>query len=451
MDLLIKNAHIVRPDFVFRGHVYAREEKVRAISRTDLGISAKRVIDAAGKYLLPGLIDTHVHLGSSQEFAKDCETETRAAASGGVTCILSYLKTAGSFFDEFEAREQAIKKSSLIDIAFHGMIMDETQLREIPRYVKELGIRSFKLFMAYKGKDAVSMLKGADDGFLYEAFTTIKKSGGLAIVHAENGEIISRIRDQLNQNPSDGLVTWNRMRPNFCEEEATRRAIFLARTASCPLLIAHVSIKESLPLILKSKALGYKVFAETCPHYLALTDSSKTDFPSWGKVNPPLRKKNDVLALWDGLKNRTIDVIGSDHLSITKDLKGTSLWSAPPGLPGISITLPILLSEGVGKNRISLQDIARVCSLNPARIFGLFPGKGLIDVGFDADFVLVDLNRENEIRADTLDSHSDFSPYEGLQLKGSPELTISRGAVVYSAREHINPEMPRARYLRQQS
>ena len=197
MDLVIRNANIVKPDSIFQGSVYVQDGKISAVSREDIGISASRVIDATGKYLLPGLIDTHVHLGSAQNFAEDCRTETKAAVRGGVTSILSYLKISGSFFDTFDAYKEAIEKNSLIDIAFNGIIMDEVQLREIPDYVKNLGIRSFKLFMAYKGKDAISMLTGADDGFLYEAFNTIKNSGGLAIVHAENGEIISRLRAQL--------------------------------------------------------------------------------------------------------------------------------------------------------------------------------------------------------------------------------------------------------------
>jgi len=315
--------------------------------------------------------------------------------------------------------------------------------------VEELGIRSFKFFMAYKGKDAVSILRGIDDAFLFEGFESIKKAGGMAIVHAENGDLIELFRDRMQGSQRNDLAVWTESRPNLFEEEATRRAVFLANAAGCPLCIAHMTIGEGVPFIAEQKSSGNPIFAETCPHYLVLTKERKLPEPSWGKVNPPLRGESDIQSLWRGLKDGAVDVIGTDHWSATKERKGKDIWSAYPGLTGIELALPVLLSEGVNKGRLSLEDVVKVSSFNPAKIFGLFPKKGLVEVGFDADLVLIDLEKEMTVSAERLHSHSDFSPYEGIRLKGWPDTTIVNGRILYQSGELMEVSH-RGKYLRRQ-
>lgn len=447
MDLLIRNAHIVRPEGIFEGNLVVEKGQIQAITQQDLGLRAKREIDASGRYLLPGVIDTHVHLGSGQEFEEDCCTETRAAIAGGVTSLFSYLKVEGSYFNVIDHYKRAIEENSLIDIGLHGIVLNPVHLQEIDRYINELGIRSFKFFMAYKGEDAVGILKGIDDGFLYEGLQAIRDAGGLAIVHAENGEIIRAIRERLKASPRSDLSLWTESRPNFCEEEATRRAIFLATTVECPLCIAHMSIHEGVPHVLEQKFHKNPVFCETCTHYLVLTKDRNLPNASWGKVNPPLRDEKDVQALWGGLKKGAIDMIGSDHWSATRERKEGDIWTAHPGLTGIGLTLPVLLSEGVNKGRLTLEEVTRICALNPSKILGVFPQKGLIEIGFDADLVLVDLDKEVTVTTDILHSHSDFTPYEGLKVKGWPEVTIVGGEIVYQDGD-IMKTPRRGNYLR---
>jgi dihydroorotase-like cyclic amidohydrolase len=386
-------------------------------------------------------------LGSGQEFEEDCWTETRAAVAGGVTSLFSYLKVEGSYFNVIAKYKRAIEENSLIDIGLHGIVLDPVHLQEIGRYTNELGIRSFKFFMAYKGEDALGILKGIDDGFLYEGLQAIRDAGGLAIVHAENGEIIRLMRERLKGSPRSDLSLWSESRPNLCEEEATRRAIFLATKVGCRLCIAHMSIQEGVPLLTEQKFHKNPVFCETCTHYLILTKDISLPNASWGKVNPPLRDEKDVQALWSGLKEGAIDMIGSDHWSATREKKEGDIWTAHPGLTGIGLTLPVLLSEGVNQGRLTLQEITRISSLNPSKILGVFPQKGLIEIGFDADLVLVNLDKEVTVTTDILHSHSDFTPYEGLKLKGWPEVTIVDGKIIYQDGD-IMQTSNKGKYLR---
>ncbi|MDD1777975.1 MAG: amidohydrolase family protein [Candidatus Helarchaeota archaeon] len=433
-DIVIRKGNIVKPEGTIDGDILISGKKIVGIIKDSSSIGGKRIINAAGYYVLPGVIDPHVHLTAggppnAHTFSANCRTETRSAVTGGVTTLFHFLRTSKSYFNVIEDYINEVKKNSLIDIGFHIMVMNESHIREIPRYVKELGINSFKFLMAYRG-DPTTPLTGLDDGLLFEGFKQLSKSKkGLAIVHAENNDIVNRTVEEMRKLNRQDVRSWSDARPEFCEEEAIRRAIFLAEKAKTRLYIAHLSIGAGVYLVAERK-LKNPIFVETAAHYLTLTKLIKPANATIGKVNPPLRTAEDNKQLWKGIQNGIIDTIGSDHCPYTLQSKGNDIWTASAGLPGIAMTLPILLSEGVNKKRITIEQIARVCSLNPAKLFGLFPRKGMIDIGFDADLVIVDLNKEVKIKQGILNSVSDYTPFDGYKIRGWPIITIASGRVI---------------------
>jgi len=447
-DLLIKNARVVKPVGIFRGHILVTQGKVVAIKASVTDVEAGEIVDVENCYVLPGVIDSHVHLGgyTSQDFGADLRSETAAAVSGGITTLMCFLKGEDSYLHLTKTRIEDVERNSLIDVAYHLIIMTEQQIEEIPLYVRELGVTSFKFFRAPAG-DTVSTIQGVDDGLLYRAFHKISgEDGCVAIIHAENVEIIREVRRILREEGRQDAAAWSESRPSLCEEMSVSSGILLARHTKTPLCIAHLSGASGLKAISQAKAEGNPVFVETCPHYLFFTKDTPFQRGAYGNVNPPLRQASDRESLWNAIRRGYIDYIGSDHCPYTLESKGEDLWTARSGIPGISLLLPVLLSEGVNKGRIGLEDVARICAYNPARIFGLWPQKGMVEIGVDADLVVVDLERNREVRSEELHSHSDYSPYEGYKLKGWPIITIVAGRVVYrdgSSRE----DQRRGRYL----
>jgi len=332
-------------------------------------------------------------------------------------------------------------KNACIDFSFRLLLITRSQLNNMGRYVKEGGITSFKFYMVYKGEDAKSIgLVGneTDDGFLWEAFSAIPNVPGVvACVHAENSEIILSLTRKYKDAGREGLQVWSECRPNLTESESIRRVLTFAEALDCPVYIVHVSTREGLEVIRQFKPKYKKLFVETCPHYLSLTQEAP--LRSLGKVNPPLRSSEDNEALWKGIAQGLIDTIGSDHCPFTKEDKPESIWEARTGFPGSATILPILLSEGVHKKRVSLEKVAELTSLNPARIFHLFPRKGTIQVGSDADLCIVDLNLSKKVEPKLLHSVSDFSVYEGWTLTGWPVLTMVRGKTVMKDGEIVGP------------
>ena len=434
-DIVIKNGKIVKPEGIIEGDILIIGGKIAGIIKSNPNISGKRIIDAEGHHILPGIIDPHVHLvvgisPRAKAFSENIKTETRSAITGGVTTLFHFLRTSNSYFDVIEDYVDDVRKYSLIDIGFHIMVMNDAHIREIPKYSKELGINSFKFLMAYRG-DPTTSLTGLDDGLLFKGFKQLSKlRKGLAIVHAENNDIINRSIEKASKSAHQDVKSWSNARPDFCEEEAIRRAIFFAKKANISLYIAHLSIGAGIHIVAEQKFKNIPIFVETAAHYLTLSKFIKPLKGTMGKVNPPLRTSKDNKQLWIGIQNGTIDTIGSDHAPYTLKSKGDDIWTASPGLPGIAMTLPILLSEGVNKKRISLEQISLVCSLNPAKIFGLYPQKGMIDVGFDADLVIIDLDKEVIIKPDILNSISDYTLYDGYKNKGWPLITIVSGKVL---------------------
>jgi len=402
--------------------------RIAAITARGDGGDAREVIDASGLHVLPGVVDPHVHFGLGHP--DDWETESRAAAQGGVTTVLNYIQSAQSYRAEEPAERERASRASVIDFAIHPIVMNEQHLEEIPRYVAEHGIRSFKYFANFKGDEGAYMgVAGTDTGFFYALCRAVARHpDALLAVHPENIETIWRIMPEVKASGRDDLAAWTLARPDFVEAHDIFTALLFAHRTGCRIYIPHLTCREGLELVRRHRADGWEVTVETCPHYLTHTMDSPVG--TLGKVNPPLRTQGDIDALWEGLADGTIQTVGSDHNSRPRAKKEGSIWSASAGFPSVTTLLGVMLSEGHHRRGIPLERIVELTSTNPARVFGLHPRKGTIAVGADADIAIVDLNRTVTIDSADCDSRSDFSIWDGWKVRGWPVRTLVRGTTV---------------------
>ena len=429
IDTVLSNGQLVVPhQGVFPGNLLISGEKIIGICAPEELPSAVRHIDVKGNYIFPGIIDAHVHygLGSAEDFL----SETGSAALGGTTTVVTFYQNPGRYSQVFPAEKKRAEKRAHVDFAFHLCLMKDEHLEEVPFYVEELGITSFKFFMHFRGDEGKYMgIEGTDDGFLYEGLETIAKyPQALAVIHAENIEIGWRFRKRLKAEGRDGLAVWTESKPGFLEVESLRRACYLAKVTGCRLYIAHVTAAESCRELRILREQLQPVYAETCTHYL--THTVESPIGNIGKVNPPLRYPQDLEALWMAIEEGTLDVISTDHVPRKFTSKQGNIWECSAGFPGTATLLPIVLSEGYHKRGLSLERIVELLSENPARLFNLYPRKGSLRIGSDADITVVDVNRKHTVRASELGSYSDYSLYDGWELTGWPVLTMVRGAVV---------------------
>ena len=427
-DLVIKHGTLVHASGRTEGNLGIRGETIQAITSPSEPLSGTREIDASGKFVLPGRIDPHVHMHwPDWPMEEAIPTSSRAAVAGGTTTLIHFILSTGSLLEHFAEMRSLFDAHALSDGAFHGGVVSEDHIAEIPELARQ-GITSFKFWMSYRGEEAKPPLQGIDDGVLFRGFREVGRlgSGAVAMVHAENIEVYFKLRDELKASGRTDIA-WTETRPPFCEEEAMNRAVVLAEAAGCTLYIVHITIRNGVRIVREAQARGIRVIGETCPQYLTLTK----DFdPVIGKINPPLREAGDSSALWEGLSEGVLSTVGSDHAPTSLRHK-EDFWSAIVGMPGIETSLPALLSEGVNKGRLTLERVAEATACQPARIFGLYPKKGVLAVGSDADIAIVDLEKAVVVDAHkNLHQGSDYSPFDGHTLKGWPVQTVLRGQVV---------------------
>jgi dihydropyrimidinase len=437
VNVVVKNCKLVGRDSVVEAGIAIDGGKIVAIARDDLLPTGRRLVDCRGNYVLPGIIDPHTHLGFRHPLEKSVRIDTEAAVFGGITTLATTLIIKNSdkftsYEEEFIRWKSTYEQNALMDGFIHAQldsnILEKVSISEI---AEKYGVTSFKFLMAYKGEEGKELgISGIDDGDLYLSFKQIGSLGypALAMVHAENIELIYKLKKKVKETGKGGLSEWAKTRPNEAELLDIERAISIAKITKSPLYIVHLSTKEGLEAVRKAKESGVMVFAETCPHYLTLTKDSPIG--TLGKINPPLREEESREKLWEGIQRGIIDCVGTDHGSATREMKKGDIWSAALGFPGIETFLPLMLSEGVNKGRISMQKLVEVCCYNNAKVFGLYPQKGILQVGSDADLTVVDLNKVFEVSASRLHHLSDFTPYEGWKLKGWPILTMVGGQIV---------------------
>jgi dihydroorotase-like cyclic amidohydrolase len=437
-DLLIRGGRAISPgtDGV-PADIAIRNGKILGVLAPGSGVNAGEVLDASGLVIFPGVIDVHLHLGHGKDIARprvpeDAARETAAAAAGGVTTFVPYLMATEPFEAIFEDVVSVTQAGARIDFSYHFIISTEAQLASVPRYVRELGVPSFKIFMNNRGGEGKRLgLPDIDDGFLFRLCEAAAEHGGLVCPHPENIEAAWVLRDRLMAQDPDGcggLAAWNASRPPFLEADAVQRAGLFARQTGARLYIVHTSSRLALEEGRRAREAGTRITIETCPHYL--THSIEWARGDIGKINPPLRERSDCEALWAGIVDGVIDTVATDHIHRDLSSKDGGIWKASPGCPGIDTLLPVLLSEGHHKRKLPLGRIAALASQAPAAAMGLSHRKGRIAVGLDADLAIVDIEGEFTPRRDHLHSSAGYSIYEGVPLRGRVRHTLVGGRFV---------------------
>jgi len=443
-DIVFKNGLIVTPAGVIEGGVAIIGGKIAAVGSDAFLPAAQREVDLAGKYLLPGAIDPECHLGSHRALADDFYSETRAAAAAGVTTwgmqLVSLAITGGadkvkgpadipSFTKAMPLYYEA-SRSAAIDFFLTPILGTDEHVAEISSLAKEHGVSSFKLHLQMQGPWKSSWPAYAfDDGSIYRAFESVAKLGApaIALLHCENWEIARVLEQRLKEAGRTDMGAWDDRSPAFTEAGHARTYLYYARVAGCPIYVVHVTTKDTIAEINRAKAEGLTVYSEIGTHYLVLHKDA------W-KINVPLRDRSTHDLLWQALASGAIDCIGSDHVAHTRtreSMETGNVWTTTSGFPSrVEGMLPMMLSEGVNKGRITIERLAQVASENPARIFGLYPKKGAIIPGADADLIVVDLKRRATITKQLLQTITPWSVYEGREVTGWPVMTLVRGSVV---------------------
>ena len=429
-DLILKDGMLVTGKGFTHCSVGIRNGKIESIGEEVRNGEAKEVIDASGMYVLPGFVDAHTH----PYYEDDFTALPQIAAFGGTTTVIHY-----AYAFPGDSVRQALDKafesagSSCIDYAFHlGLFEVEKQYADIP-HAFPYGVKSFKMFMTY-----AKLGRMTNDYYLAAAMDLVAEHGGMVMVHAENGLATDYLEDKYQKAGIPALDSFQKVRPSILEEEAINRAISIARVCGCPIYIPHISIGRGMDPIRRGRDAGHTVYAETCPQYLLLTEE---DFYKWGplaKIGPPLRTKEDNRALWESLKLGEIDVIASDHAPKTKKL-GDDFLAAGYGSPQAETLFYTVYQAGVNSGFISLPQLVRCLSENPARIFGLYPKKGTLEAGSDADFVLFDPGKRHVLRGATQHTKAGYTLYEGLEVQGEIQAVYQRGKPIVRNGELVAP------------
>jgi dihydropyrimidinase len=435
-DTLIVNGTVVTASDTYKADIALQDGKIAAIGAALPRDNAKRVLDAAGKLVFPGGIDVHTHLDmpfGGTTSSDDFETGTRAAAFGGTTTLIDFaIQYKGqSLRTAFDAWMQKAAKA-VSDYGLHCIVTDlpAAQLAEMPQLVRE-GVTTFKLFMAYPG---VFML---DDATIFKALRTAAQHGAMVCMHAENGGVIDVLVQQALADGKTAPKYHALTRPTTAEAEATARAIALAEMAGAPIYIVHLSCNDALEKVREARDRGLPVYAETCPQYLYLS-LENFDVPGFEGAKyvftPPLREKWHQEKLWNGLKHDHLQVVSTDHCPFCfkeqKELGRNDFTKIPNGGPGIEHRMSLVYSGGVAQGRFSVNRFVELVSTTPAKLFGLYPRKGAIAIGSDADLVIFNPEREHTISAKTHHMRVDYSMFEGIKVKGMPEVVLSRGRVL---------------------
>lgn len=438
-DVVIKGGKIATASDVFHCDIGIADGRIAALGE---GLEGEKEIDATGKLVLPGGIDSHVHFaqpsGPDVTMADDFESGTRSAALGGNTTVLPFcLQQKGQSMRAALKDYHAMAEGRChVDVSFHMIISDPTESvlgQELPALIED-GYTSFKVFMTYEDL-------ALSDREMLEVMSVARETGALVMVHAENYDAIRFLTDRLERLGKSAPRFHATSRPIPVEREATHRAISLAEIVDVPVMIVHVSNRQSMEEIRRAQTRGLKVFGETCPQYLVLTENDLEGLNMEGAkyvCSPPPRDLESQQACWEGLQQGVFSVFSSDHCPFRyNDTRGklvpkgrTSFRWVPNGIPGVATRLPILFSEGVVAGRIDLNRFVALTSTNHAKMYGLYPRKGTIAVGSDADIVIWDPERRVTVTHALLGDGSDYTPYEGREITGWPSITMVRGEVI---------------------
>ncbi len=423
-DLLIKNGSVIIPEIgLLKSNLVIKGDKIFSITQDEP--KAKEVIDAKGLHIIPGILDPHTHLGLMASLDLELETEGRAAILGGVTTVGCFFNHEGSYKETINNICNSVKNFSRVDFIPHLTLRDDIQVSEIEDYIN-YGVKAFKMYMC----GIPGILPHQEDGFIYNTLKKIStlQNKPLVCIHAENTSIVDYAVTDSEREKINTLEDWEKTHPSIAEAEAIQRASYLSECTDTDLYIVHVSSEKSVNKI--QELNNKKVKIETTSPYLTIDVNS--DIGVYGKMSPPLRNLNSRNALWHAIENGLIDTIGTDNVTMTSDEKNvkSGMKSAVPGYPAIATHLVSVINEGVINRGIPIEKIIPLMTLNPAKIFGVYPKKGTLLPGSDADIVLLDLNRTEKVSNDRIQGRSDFSLFDGKYLKGWPCATIKAGKIV---------------------
>lgn len=432
-DIAIKGGNLVNSHGIKQMDLYIKDGLVDAIEPVGSTRQARQEIDATDKYVLPGFIDAHLH----PVYADKLDTLSRAAISEGITTLIPYIgavKAWGQSKGLLETIDEFIKTSesnSLVDFSIHcTLLQDDIKdiIHTIPLLI-DRGIVSFKAFMAYSKRGMM-----LEDPELIKMMELIAKYKGVLAAHAENGAIIDYLEESFQAQGLDSPEYIAKSHPNLSEAEAIFRLLTLGATTGCPIYIPHISCAESIAVVEMFKKWNQvKFYVETCPHYLTLTDDVFNDLGTPAKMSPPLRKQKDIEVLWAAVNNGLIDVIASDaagHMQAANEPFREKVFSAPNGIPGMESLVKVIYEEGVNNQKIELSTMVKQMCENPARIFGLFPQKGILEPGSDADVVIFDSETSYTIPPKNPHLNVDYSIYSGRKGTGTVQATILRGNII---------------------
>ena len=433
MSILIKNGRVVTAAQDFIADIYVEGEEIVAIGK-NLDHAADKIIDATDKLVFPGGIDPHVHLDMpfmGTYSSDDYETGTRAALHGGTTSVIEFiLQTQGdTLYNALKEWQDKSLHKAVGDFSYHMAVTDfnDDVAKEVVQMIEEEGITSFKTFMAYKGALMI------DDGQMVQLMKVVKEHGGLVTVHATNGDMIDSLISKNLAAGNTKPIYHYLSQPEVTEAEASARFTDMLYYTGCPGYIVHMTCEGALNAVRKATMRNQKVFVETCSQYLMLDASlyKLEDGAKW-VMSPPLREKKDQDVLWAGINQGLVQVVGTDHCPFKLEQKAMgkdNFAKIPNGHPAIEHRMEFMYSEGVKKGKISLNKFVEVTSTNASKIFGMYPRKGTIAIGSDADLVIFDPSKEHTISADTHHMNCDYSAYEGRKVIGKTEIVILRGMV----------------------
>ncbi len=441
LDLAIRGGTIVTASDMYKGDIGIIDGRIVAISNEITG--ARQEVDASGLWVMPGGIDSHVHIaqdsGPGIVMADDFASATASAAAGGNSTVLSFAlqKRGQSLRQSVEDYRKLAEDQCFVDTSFHLIISDPTPTvlgQELPALVKD-GYTSFKVFMTYD--DLV-----LNDRELLAVFDVARREKALVMVHCEGYDTIRFLAERLEQEGKVAPYYHAVSRPEVVEREAAHRAISHAQLVDVPIMIVHVSSAEAMEQVRWAQQRGLRVYAETCPQYITLTAEDLDGLDMEGAkyvCSPPPRDAESHKAIWEGLSQGVFQTFSSDHCpfryespqgKLNPRARSSFRW-VPNGIPGVETRLPILFSEGVSKRRITPQTFVALSATNHARMYGLYPKKGSIGIGFDADICLWDPNRRETLRQEILHHGSDYTPWEDFEVTGWPVATFVRGKLVY--------------------
>ena len=442
MSVLIKNGHIFTAVDNYVADILVNDGKIRTIG-IDLSADDAKTIDATGKYVIPGGIDPHTHLDfpfGGTVSSDDFSTGTIAAAVGGTTTIVDFVvqQPGQSLTEALEIWHRKAGGQAAVDYGFHMIIRDlpDSRLPEMDEMVRQ-GVTSFKMFMAYRGAVMV------DDDTIFKAMVRAADNGAMICLHAEHGHMIDVLVQEALARGDTAPRFHASTRPPITEAEATHRAIRMAEVAGAPVYFVHLSCTEALEEVQAARSRRNYVYAETCPHYLTLDNSMYDQEGFEGAkyvLTPPLRDKWHQEELWKGLRRNDLQVVSTDHcafrFSDQKTLGANDFSKIPNGGPGIENRLSLIYTNGVVSGLMDMNRLVEVFATTPAKLFGLFPRKGTIAVGSDADIVVFDPDAETVISAQTHHMNIDYNLYEGMTVKGVPEAVIANGRVLVEGGEY---------------